>query len=113
MSPPRVSPSSSTSDITTSISRMATLTADQKYDFLTRRLQEVLGADILKKVLEERDPKGYWGSATTGRPHIGYFVPLTKIADFLHAGAEMTILLADIHAFLDNLKAPLELVKLR
>ncbi len=61
--------------------------------------------------------------------HIGYFVPLTKIADFLRAGVEVTILLAgrfpiksccdvndqqsfvsDVHAFLDNLKAPLELV---
>lgn len=26
--------------------------------------------------------------------HIGYFVPLTKIADFLRAGVEVTILLA-------------------
>jgi len=42
--------------------------------------------------------------------HIGYFVPLAKIADFLRAGVEVTILLADVHAFLDNLKAPLELV---
>ncbi|THG96872.1 hypothetical protein EW026_g5035 [Hermanssonia centrifuga] len=42
--------------------------------------------------------------------HIGYFVPLTKIADFLRAGVEVTVLLADVHAFLDNLKAPLELV---
>ncbi|KAF7293225.1 Tyrosine tRNA ligase [Mycena chlorophos] len=42
--------------------------------------------------------------------HIGYFVPLTKISDFLQAGVEMTILFADIHAFLDNMKAPIELV---
>jgi len=45
--------------------------------------------------------------------HIAYFVPLTKIADFLRAGVEVTILFADIHAFLDNLKAPLELVAYR
>lgn len=35
---------------------------------------------------------------------------MTKISDFLRAGVEVTILLADIHAFLDNMKAPLELV---
>jgi len=82
-----------------------------KYVILTRGLQEVLGGDIIKQVLSEgRTPKGYWGSATTGRPHVGYLVPLTKIADFLRAGAEVTILLADVHAFLDNLKAPLSLV---
>jgi tyrosyl-tRNA synthetase len=35
---------------------------------------------------------------------------MVKIAHFLRAGCEVKVLLADIHAFLDNLKAPLELV---
>ncbi|KZT01857.1 tyrosyl-tRNA synthetase [Laetiporus sulphureus 93-53] len=89
-------------------------TAEQKYALIIRRLQEVFGADSIKAILDEgRTPKCYWGTAPTGRPHIGYFVPLTKIADFLRAGVEVTILLADVHAFLDNLKAPLELVAYR
>ncbi|KAI0072627.1 tyrosine tRNA ligase [Panus rudis PR-1116 ss-1] len=87
------------------------LDAEGKYELITRRLQEVLGGESIKAILNEgRTPKCYWGTAPTGRPHIGYFVPLTKIADFLRAGVEVTILLADVHAFLDNLKAPLELV---
>jgi tyrosyl-tRNA synthetase len=53
------------------------------------------------------------GTATTGRPHCGYFVPMLKIAHFLHAGCTVKILLADIHGFLDNLKAPIELVNYR
>lgn len=40
-------------------------------------------------------------------------VPAIKIAQLLAAGCEMTVLLADIHGFLDNLKAPLELVNHR
>ncbi|KAJ3747848.1 tyrosine tRNA ligase [Lentinula detonsa] len=85
-----------------------------KYEMITRRLQEVLGGEAIKAILQEgRTPKAYWGTAPTGRPHIGYFVPLTKIADFLRAGVEVKILLADVHAFLDNLKAPLELVEHR
>lgn len=48
--------------------------------------------------------------APTGKPHLGYFVAMTKIADFLQAGCHITILVADIHAFLDNMKAPMELV---
>ncbi|KAJ7905008.1 tyrosine tRNA ligase [Mycena leptocephala] len=91
--------------------------AEEKYELITRGLQEVLGGDILKAVLAEgRTPKGYWGTAPTGRPHIGYFVPLTKIADFLQADAEPSLMLtgcSDIHAFLDNMKAPLELVEYR
>ncbi|KAG6825481.1 hypothetical protein H0H92_003604 [Tricholoma furcatifolium] len=90
---------------------MAEQAADAKFELITRRLQEVLGGDSIKAILAEgRSPKCYWGTAPTGRPHIGYFVPLTKIADFLRADVEVTILLADVHAFLDNLKAPLELV---
>lgn len=36
-----------------------------------------------------------------------------KLADFLRAGCVVKILLADLHAVLDNLKAPLELIKFR
>ncbi|MCJ1473413.1 hypothetical protein MMC13_002064, partial [Lambiella insularis] len=52
-------------------------------------------------------------TATTGRPHCAYFVAMLKIAHFLSAGCVVKILLADIHGFLDNLKAPIELVKYR
>jgi tyrosyl-tRNA synthetase len=46
-------------------------------------------------------------------PHTGYYSPALKIAELLAAGCDVVILLADIHAFLDNLKAPLELVENR
>ncbi|KIM31232.1 hypothetical protein M408DRAFT_255852 [Serendipita vermifera MAFF 305830] len=89
----------------------ATAAQNETYDLITRNLQEVLGGDIIRSILTEgRTLKCYWGTAPTGRPHIAYFGPLTKIADFLRAGVEVTILLADVHAFLDNMKAPLELV---
>lgn len=52
-------------------------------------LQEVLGEEKLKQVLQERELKVYWGTATTGRPHVAYFVPMSKIADFLKAGCEV------------------------
>lgn len=38
---------------------------------------------------------------------------MIKIAQFLRAGCRVKILLADIHGFLDNLKAPIELVNFR
>ena len=38
---------------------------------------------------------------------------MLKIAHFLRAGCSVKILLADIHGFLDNLKAPIELVNYR
>ncbi|KAM9532352.1 tyrosine--tRNA ligase, cytoplasmic [Guaruba guarouba] len=85
----------------------------EKYALITRNLQEVLGEDKLMGILKERELKIYWGTATTGKPHVAYFVPMSKIADFLKAGCEVTILFADLHAYLDNMKAPWELLELR
>jgi tyrosyl-tRNA synthetase len=43
-----------------------------------------LYALALKQILAEKEhPRVYWGTATTGKPHLGYFVPMYKIADFL------------------------------
>ncbi|KAL2440868.1 Tyrosine-tRNA ligase, cytoplasmic [Exophiala dermatitidis] len=91
------------------------LSPEEKLSLITDQLQEVLHKDILEKVVlqEQRPLVIYWGTATTGRPHCGYFVPMMKIAHFLRAGCRVKILLADIHGFLDNLKAPIELVKFR
>ncbi|XP_008330292.1 tyrosine--tRNA ligase, cytoplasmic [Cynoglossus semilaevis] len=89
------------------------MSSDEKFDLITRNLQEVLGEEKIKQVLQERELKVYWGTATTGKPHVAYFVPMSKIADFLKAGCEVTILFADLHAYLDNMKAPWELLELR
>ncbi|KAL4629487.1 Tyrosine-tRNA ligase, cytoplasmic [Arapaima gigas] len=89
------------------------LSPDEKFHLITRNLQEVLGEEKLKEILCERELKVYWGTATTGKPHVAYFVPMSKIADFLKAGCEVTILFADLHAYLDNMKAPWELLALR
>lgn len=63
---------------------------EEKLNLIMRNLQEVLGEDNLKKIVKERDLKIYWGTATTGKPHIAYFVPMTKVADFLKAGCEVS-----------------------
>ena len=39
--------------------------------------------------------------------------PKACVADFLNAGCEVTILFADLHAYLDNMKAPWALLQLR
>ncbi|XP_078485826.1 tyrosine--tRNA ligase, cytoplasmic [Ciona intestinalis] len=89
------------------------LSPEEKKSLITRNLQEVLGEDKMTEILQTRDLKVYWGTATTGRPHVAYFVPMSKIGDFLKAGCEVTILLADLHAYLDNMKAPWDLLALR
>ncbi len=85
----------------------------EKYNTITRNLQEVIGDDELLEILKKRDLKVYWGTAPTGKPHIAYFVPMIKIADFLKAGCRVKILFADMHAYLDNQKAPWNLLEHR
>lgn len=88
------------------------MTPDERIALITKNLGEVLNLEIIEDVIknQNRPLVVYWGTATTGRPHCGYFVPMLKIAEMLAAGCRVKILLADVHAFLDNLKAPLELV---
>jgi len=97
------------------------MSIDDRIDLITRNLvndseKTLLTKEaraIMQKKLEEGSFKIYWGTATTGRPHIAYFVPISKLADFLNAGCEVTILFADLHGYLDNQKAPWELLEQR
>lgn len=106
---------------------------EERKQLISRNLQEVLGEDKMTELLKNPDKEFsiYWGTATTGKPHIAYFVPMSKIADFLRADCrvisrffknknksriftlKVTILFADLHAYLDNMKAPWELLALR
>ena len=47
-------------------------------------VQETTKDDIIKQVLsvEKRDVKIYWGTATTGRIHVAYFVPMSKVKSY-------------------------------
>ncbi len=89
------------------------MNAQEKLDLITKDLQEVIGEDLMQKILSERHLKIYWGTAPTGKPHVGYFVPMLKIADFLEAGCEVTILFANLHAYLDNMKSTWDLLEKR
>lgn len=82
--------------------------AKAKFDLITRNTQEVIGEDELKNILKKRDLKVYLGTEVSGRPHVGYFVPAMKLKDFLNAGCNVTFLLADLHAMLNDMKSTYE-----
>lgn len=82
----------------------------QKIDLITQDLEEVIGLEDIAPIIAERPFKIYLGTATTGKPHLGYFVWVLKIADFLKAGCEVTLLFADLHAYLDNMKSSWEVL---
>lgn len=87
---------------------------EYRYGLMTRDLEEVIGDPAeIKAIMAERPLVIYWGTAPTGKPHLGYFVPIFKLADFLQAGCRVKILFANVHAHLDNGKTPWGLVEHR
>lgn len=89
-----------------------------KWQLIHRGLHSWIDTNLIVQKLKEQEETGrpfkiYWGTATTGKPHLGYFVPIYKIADFLRAGCEVTILFADLHGYLDNMKSSWELLEYR
>lgn len=86
---------------------------NEKFNLIVDGLQEVIGESELIEIIKERNLRLYWGTATTGRPHIGYLKPLLKLCQFLQAECEVTILFADLHAYLDDMKSNWSQLKYR
>ncbi len=85
--------------------------AKQRFELVTRNTAEIITKEELHALLEEKQhPKAYCGIAPTGPVHLGYFIPFSKILDFEKAGIETKILIADLHAALDDLKTRWEVL---
>jgi len=86
---------------------------DERIDLVSRHTQEVVKREELRELFEQGDPSAYIGYAPTGEMHIGHFTTMRKLADFLRAGVEVTVLIADLHAHLDDNKSPFDLLDAR
>lgn len=81
------------------------LTAEEQdvYNLVVRNTVEQIGMEDFKAKIASGDYlKGYWGTAPTRSPSIGYLIPLMKFVDLVEAGIDMTVFIADLHAFLDK-----------
>lgn len=85
-----------------------------KFNIIKQNTAEILTEDELMELIKnKKEPTSYWGIAPTGPVHIGYLTSLIKIFDFSKAGIKTKILIADIHAALDDLKTPWEEIEKR
>jgi len=79
------------------------MNTEDKLALVKRNTLEIIKEEELQDLLKKRkQPLVYLGWSITGRPHIAYFVPVLKLADFLKAGFKVKLLLADLHGALDN-----------
>jgi tyrosyl-tRNA synthetase len=86
----------------------------ERTELVTRFTEEVVTDAEIEALLEQRDDsRVYIGYAPTGEMHIGHFTTMRKLADFIEAGLDVTVLVADLHAHLDDAKSPFELLEAR
>ena len=85
-----------------------------KFDLITRNLEEVLTEEDLKHLIESGTPmKHYIGFEISGKLHIGSgIMTARKIKDLQEAGVECNILLADWHTWInDKLGGDMEVIQ--
>jgi tyrosyl-tRNA synthetase len=85
----------------------------ERIDLITRHTEELVTEEELADLVSEDSPSAYIGYAPTGEMHIGHFTTMRKLADFLQAGVNVTVLIADLHAHLDDEKSPFDLLDAR
>jgi tyrosyl-tRNA synthetase len=79
---------------------------EKRLKIIKRNTAEIITEEGLTKLLKEKKKiSAYYGTAPTGPVHIGYFATLGKIFDLMKAGIKTKILIADIHAALDDTKS--------
>ena len=81
----------------------------ERLELVKRNAAELINNEEAEHLLATKSrPTVYLGRAVTGPVHIGHLIPLRKLLDLQKAGFEVTVLLADIHAALDDLKCSWE-----
>lgn len=66
-------------------------------------MEEAVTGEELANLLAEKDhPKAYIGFEPSGLAHTGWLITTGKVADLLRAGFEVTVLLADWHAYIND-----------
>ncbi|MBS3749704.1 MAG: tyrosine--tRNA ligase [Candidatus Thermoplasmatota archaeon] len=84
-----------------------------KLETILDNTDEVVTKEELTEVLKKDHPKAYIGFEPSGTVHLGWKICTNKIKDFLNAGFDFTVLLADWHAYInDKLGGDIKTIKL-
>ena len=82
-----------------------------RLELIKRNVQEIVTEEELEELLTKKGtPRAYVGYEPSGKIHMGHVLTVNKLIDLQKAGFEITVLLADVHAYL-NKKGTLEEVR--
>lgn len=75
----------------------------EKLRLITRNAEEVVTEEELRQLIETKEkPRAYVGYEPSGEIHLGHMMTVQKLMDLQEAGFEIIVLLADIHAYLNE-----------
>jgi tyrosyl-tRNA synthetase len=78
---------------------------------IKRNTEEIVTQEELERLLETKEsPTAYVGYEPSGKIHMGHVLTVNKLIDLQNAGFKVTVLLADVHAYL-NEKGTMEEVR--
>ncbi len=76
---------------------------DFRFKEITRNLEEAITAEELRSVLEGSEcVTAYAGYEPSGQLHLGHLLTAYKLIDLQRAGVNVIVLLADLHAYLNE-----------
>ena len=79
------------------------MTPEEKIERIKYNVDEVVTEDELTALIQNNPkPKVYVGYEPSGRIHMGHVLTVNKLLDCQKAGCEITVLLADVHAYLNK-----------
>ena len=72
------------------------------YTLAVRNTEEIVTDEDLRHLIDKPHKKVYCGYEQSGEIHLGHLTTINKLVDLKHAGFEIIVLLADVHAFLNR-----------
>ncbi len=74
-----------------------------KLSLITRNTEEVVTGEELESLVNSgRQCSAYVGYEPSGKIHMGHVLTVNKLLDLQQAGFKITVLLADVHAYLNE-----------
>ncbi|WP_048197472.1 tyrosine--tRNA ligase [Methanocaldococcus sp. FS406-22] len=73
-----------------------------EFEMIKRNTSEIISEEELKEVLTKDEKSAYIGFEPSGKIHLGHYLQIKKMIDLQNAGFDIIILLADLHAYLNQ-----------
>lgn len=75
---------------------------EKRFDLIARRTTEIITGAELRELLKKEKLTAYCGYEPSGKIHFGHALTVQKLGDLQAAGARVIVLLADLHAYLND-----------